>query len=370
MRKFIVILFCCAAFLAAHTKAKAQLTATFNTALHGQTVDGLLYAQIISSYSQVVYARINIRVREQGRGGQLLTVQSGYIPFKPGINTLSRERFARSSFRFAQTPQGMQLSQTNRFPEGEYEFCFEMLVGDEKAQTVDETFENCFETMVQPATPIQLINPADGDEMCDTRPNLTWQPPMPVKPTTRFRLILCELKEKQTDIEAINYNIPIVNMDGITGNTLFYPAKLPELQKNKKYVWQVSAYEEKSIFTRSEIWQFTVKCEDPKPPVAGDSYRELKEGESGGHYIAEQVLRFSFYNSYNAGNLGYVIESLTKPGVKIKDLPELKLGGGFNKYDLDLSENRFFKDGHEYLLKVTLPDGKTLSLKFIYKEKQ
>jgi hypothetical protein len=368
MYKFIFIFFLLVALLAPGLKAQAQLTANFNVAIHGQTVDGLMLAQIVSNYPQVVHARVNIRVREQSRG-ELLQVQSGYISFNPGINTLSRERFASSSFRFAQNSAGMQLSQTNRFPEGEYEFCFEMLVGDEKRQTVDETFENCFESVVQPATSLLLINPADGDELCDKRPNLTWQPPMPVRAGTRYRLILCELKEKQTDVEAINYNIPVINVDAIIGNTLFYPAKLPDLQKDKQYVWQVSAYEGKTITTRSEIWKFAVKCEEKKLPLPADSYRELKEQQTEGHYVAEGVLRFSFYNSYNAGKLSYIIENINKPGAKIKDLPELQLGSGFNKYDLDLSENRFFKDGGEYLLKVTLPDGKLLSLKFIYKEK-
>ncbi len=84
-------------------------------------------------------------------------------------------------------------------------------------------------------------------------------------------------------------------------------------------------------------------------------------------YIANDYLRFSFINPYAAGDLNYSIISLSDPSASIKGLPKLKMSAGLNRYDLNLTENRFFKDDQEYLLKVGLPNNRMLTLRFIYK---
>jgi hypothetical protein len=147
-----------------------------------------------------------------------------------------------------------------------------------------------------------------------------------------------------------------------------YPTGAPDLKEGRKYVWQVTVYSGKTILKKSEIWTFTVQCEEPQKNYSGNSYRELKETDDGNFYVANKVLSFSFNNPYSNSTLTYEIRNLSDPDSRIKKLPKLKMNAGINKYDIDLSEYRSFKNDQEYLLIVTLPNNRQLRLRFIYKE--
>jgi hypothetical protein len=352
-------------FLVFCLTAVAQVSVNFNASLYGRTLDGLSFTQIINASSQPVYVKVKVTIREM-RQGTVATVQIPYFQLKAGTNIISNQNFIKSNFVFANNSMGIRLSQTSKLPEGEFEFCFEITTGDPKTLVITDVSDFCFQSQISPLTPLLLIDPIEGDKFCNTRPNFTWQPPLPLQPATQFRIIVCEKNEKQTDIEAITYNLPIINIGGLYNNTLLYPAKTPELKKDHKYVWQVTAYEEKTILTKSEIWQFEIKCEEEKKEQSIDSYRELKEIEDGNYFVADKILRVSFNNPYNPGVLNYSIVSLSKPDEKVRKLPELKLSAGLNKYEIDLSENSFFKKDEEYLITVRLENNRVLKLRFIY----
>jgi len=352
--------------LASSLSVSAQVTVSFNASLHGRSMDGLSFAQVVNSSSQWVFAKIKITIHEM-KYGIVATINIPYIQLRSGANVINSQTFARSNFVFAQNDAGRQLSQTGKFPDGEYEFCYEVTIGDPKTQMVYDVSDFCFQSVIETMGPLLLIDPAPGDEFCNTRPNFTWQPPFPSQRGTQFRIIVCEKIENQTDIEAITYNIPIINLAGLYVNSILYPPKTPDLRKDRKYVWQVTAYQEKTMLVKSEIWEFQIKCDEPKIQLNTDSYRELKEVEDGNFYVANKVLRISFYNPYNPGVLNYSISSLSQPEKKIKKMPELKLNAGLNKYDIDLSDNSSFKNGQEYFVTVGLENNRTLKLRFIYR---
>jgi len=283
-----------------------------------------------------------------------------------GMNQVSRAAFAGTRFVFGKNDAGFQLSQTGRFMPGEYEYCFEAIVGDEKNGTA-EYFDNCFTANVSPTAPLMLINPMDGDELCNTRPNFSWQPMIPQVPGTRYRLLLVQLTERQSLEEAINNNVPVILQSEIPGNMLLFPPSIKELSKETTYAWQVTAYSGKTIITRSEIWKFKIKCEEDKPVLVDDSYRELKEIADPSPYLAEPRLRFSFSNPYGEGNLSYTITEASNTLEPIKKVPALKMQRRLNKVEINLSEWNSFKEGKEYLLSVRLESGKILKMRFTYK---
>lgn len=345
---------------------KAQVTINFNAPVYGQSLDGLAFVQLMNSSNEDVKATVIIRVSEQ-TAGNVLTGTIVSVPLNRGSNTLDRAAFSRGRFSFGNNYYGLTVNQTGRFPEGEYEYCFEVEITDSKTAWSSPFFENCFVLQLQPLTPLLLINPPDGDENCNTRPSFLWHLPMPFPMDAKCRLILAELKEKQDVAEAINYNVPIINQGNIFGNQLLFPTGAPALKEGKTYAWQVTVYTGKSILKKSEIWTYPVKCEEIKQQPNTDSYRELKETEDGNFYVADKVLRFSFNNPYSAGDFGYSIVGISNPETVIKGLPQLKMQAGLNKYDIDLSENKSFKNGQEYLLKIKLINGRAMSLRFIYK---
>jgi hypothetical protein len=348
--------------------ASAQVTVQFVPAVYGQDVQGLAFAQLHSTSSSSMRVAVSIRVKEIGGGDVLRLKTTGFV-LKPGPNQIDRRAFSNAVFSFSGNYHGGITRQSGKFPEGEYEYCFEVEVLETKDPGVLPLYEQCFMHQLQPLTPLLLINPIDGDELCNKRPDLTWQPPMPLPADARFRVVLAEIKEKQDPIEALTYNQPLINQAEVHINHLPFPVNIPELKEGSRYAWQVTVYSrnQKAILKKSEIWTFTVRCSDAaKEPVA-DSYRELKDAEDGDFYIAKNFLRFSLNNPYGAGTLAYSIECLSDPSLEVKNLPQLRLSPGLNKYDIDLAGNRSFKDGKEYLLKVYLPNNRQLKLRFIYK---
>lgn len=343
----------------------SQVSVNFNASLYGRDLNGLSFTQILNAAPQAVYVRIKVTIREVMQG-TVAIVQIPYFQLRTGTNTISHQALLKSNFVFAQNSHGKRLSQTSKLAEGEYEFCFEVTTGDPKTLAITDISEFCFQSLISPITPLLLIDPVDGEKFCNTRPNFTWQPPFPLQPGTQFRIIVCEKNEKQTDVEAITYNLPVINIGGLYNNSLIFPAKTPDLKKGHKYVWQVTAYEGKTILTKSEIWQLEIKCEEEKREQSADSYRELKEVEDGNYFVANKILRISFNNPYNPGVLNYSITSLSKPDEKIGRLPQLKLSAGLNKYEIDLSENNSFKKDEEYMIIVRLENNRTLKLRFIY----
>jgi hypothetical protein len=353
-------------FLAAFVTRAQQVIVNFNPLISGQSLDGLNFVLLQNSYPHDVLAKMTIRVRES-HAGTVVTISVPSFILRPGNSSIDRNAFSRSKFSFANNSYGVALNQSGRFPEGEYEYCFETDLSETKTPLANPFFESCFNHDLQPLTPLLLIHPVDGDEDCNKRPQFIWQAPMPMPAEARFRLVLTEVKEKQDIAEAINFNPPIINQGNIPVNQLNYPFNAPDLQKDKKYVWQVTVYTGKTILKKSEIWTYTVKCDEAIEQKGTDSYREMKENDIDNFYIADKSLRFSFNNPYSAGVLSYSIVSLADPGSPINGLPQLTMTSGLNKFELDLSAIKGFKKGQEYLLTVRLINNRQLKLRFIYK---
>ena len=346
---------------------RAQVVVNFTPAIYGQTIDGLIYAQLVNSFSVDLKARLTIKVRDI-KGASVVSIQTPHFILHPGVNELNKKLYSGSRFSFGNNSPGLTLSQTGRFPEGEYEYCYEIDVSESKNDQISPLYENCFVHQLQPMTPLLLIDPVDGDEFCNKRPNFMWQSPLPLPRDARHRLVLAEIRDKQDIVQAITYNPPIINQGNIMGNSLFYPANAPELKEGQRYAWQVVVYTQKTILARSEVWTFVHKCHEEKKELATGSYRELKETDDGNFYIAAKQLSFSLNNPYNEGPLNYTITSLAETAAPIKGLPALKLKPGLNKYDIDITEIRAFKNDQEYLLKVQLQQNRVLLLRFIYKD--
>lgn len=344
----------------------AQIAVNFNPVIYGQSVEGLAYAKIVNSSNGNLIAKVTVKVRAKGLN--VVTIIMPSFQLHAGMNEISRAAFSNARFGFGNNNYGLTASQSGKFPEGDYEYCYEVDISESKDLRLPPIYENCFVQELRPRTPLLLINPIDGDEICNKRPQFIWQPPVPLPADARFRLVLAEVKDNKQDIvEAVTYNPPVVNQGNIVGNNLVYPVNAPDLKQGQKYAWQVIVYSGLAILVRSEVWTFTYMCQEPSKDTTTNSYRELKETSDGDFYIADKYLHFSLNNPYAPGNLDYSISSMTEPSKMIRGLPKLKLNVGLNKYDIDLSENKSFKSGQEYFLIVRLAGNRSLQLRFIYK---
>lgn len=359
MKQFIITLL----VLCLARAVSAQLTFYFVPDIYARNIDGLGNFQVQNLQAGNMQGRISIMVQETVTKAQVVTITTPVHTFSQGMSTFPRALFGNSVFSFGNHALAKIVNQTRTFPPGEYNICFRFVPAD---KLLNDEYESCFETTVQPLLPLSLILPADQDTICLKRPVLSWQPPMPYHPSMRFRLLLTEKNGKDA-AESILKNVPLLLLDNISGTTLNYPSNYPELKEGKTYCWQVAAYQQGTIISTSEVWEFTVQCREPEKPAPADSYRELKSLVNGNYYIANRFLKFSFLNNYNITALNYSIHSLEKGGEKIKNTPVVKIRQGLNKIDIDLTELDL-EPGKQYLLKVVPFNESPVEIRFTYKD--
>lgn len=343
----------------------AQVHVLFQPAVNGRTTDGVTIFQVNNLTGSDFRSSLKISVTEE-KAGRLCEINIPVVQVRRGLNMFNRALLNGAQMKFASNRFGGVVRQTGRLPQGEYEYCFELTPLEEK-QGVQDFYENCFHSNLEPLSPLLLVDPVDEEKICNQKPSFIWQPPMPVDLKARYRIVVVELKEKQTPVEALSFNLPIINAGELNMPRINYPLNIPPLEKGKTYAWQVLYGIDNMLVTRSEIWTFKIDCEEGKKGEPGDSYRELKSEITGDFYVARQVLRFALNNPYAEGELDYTIHHL-KSGKPVQHLPKMKLLAGQNKYELDLTVFRSFINDENYQLTVRLPNGQYQYLRFIYQE--
>lgn len=342
----------------------AQFNFYFLPEVSGRSVDGLGMFQIQNLTGRTLQGQVVIVVRENTRKQHIVTITSPVTNLGTGTYNFPKNVFAGSVFKFSNGPFSSIVNQTKGFPPGEYSFCYQFVSGDKLS---GDQYENCFDAEILPLVPMTLLNPADGDKICQTRPVLSWQPPIPFHPSMRFRLLLTEKRQGES-VENLLINAPLVLLDNITSTTINYPANRPELKEGKTYCWQVLAYQNNIVLSKSEIWEFTIECKEPSKQLPNDSYRELKSLVNGNYYIANRAISFSFVNNYSSRKLSYTILDPASREVNIRNLPEISLASGLNKVDIDLTEAELVPGKH-YLLKVYPFNEPAVEIRFIYQDK-
>ena len=343
-----------------------QVSFQFVPELYGRNVNGLFNCRIINASAKRM-ATLTIAVSEH-KNGQVLFVKSTAFAVNPGSNIIPAAAIRSAAVEFTPNPIGVIVRHDHNFPVGDYEYCFTLNYTDSGNNAIDE---QCFQLHLVPFAELNLVEPFNKDTICDKRPLLTWQPLLPGIPGAGYQLVLSEVKKDQGAVEALNYNLPIINQSHISATVLPYPAIAKELEQGKTYAWQVTAYKDQTILNRSEIWTFKVNCRDPKKKpeiIPDDGYRDIEDLVKGNFYVAVAYLKFALTNPYQQKPLTYEISSLSSPAKKIKGLPKITLTRGKNKVMIDLFNTDSFTDGESYLLKLKLPDGSEKSLRFIYKD--
>jgi len=346
--------------------ASAQTSLQFIPEVYGRNMDGLMHVSIINQ-STGFNARLNITVTER-RNGKVVSLQTGIFSVGRGSTVLPSSAARGASLQFGSTKLATFVQRNGYFPEGSYDYEFNLISASSSSEqiVIDQTFSQD----LAPIAPMDLIAPYDNEEICEKRPLFSWQPLIPVINGSSYSLLLVEVKNAQNPVEALNYNLPIVNQKGIPVNLLVFPSNAKELQPDKKYAWQVTAYKDETVLNRSEIWSFKINCKDSVSEIleVDYGYRDIDDLVKGNYYVAEGFVKFALVNAYQEQRLKFEVSCITDPRIKVKSLPKITLKRGQNKIRLDISHNNAFKDGYSYILKVMMPNGVNKNLRFIYKD--
>ena len=327
-------------------------------------MDGLFQVKMMNPTNSIFAATLTISVTAKGTGEVVrIVINNTYI--NPGLNTLSPSSASNAFIQFSGSELSRIIKQGNFFPEADYEYCFKV---EERKTGSNLLGQECFDYNLEPFSPLSLIEPYNSQEMCDKKPNFVWQPIFPSISGLQYQLLLAEVKQKQSPIEALFYNIPIINSRNLSFSFLPYPSLAKDLDSSKNYVWQVTAYKGNMIISRSEIWTFKIACDHEVIANPNDGYRSIEDLLMGNYYIANEKILFSMDNPYTEKELEYSIVCLTDPEMKIRKPAKIKLMRGRNNILIPLENKRIYKEGYSYIMKVKLPNGTDKSLRFIYKE--
>jgi hypothetical protein len=343
--------------------ALAQITFQFIPEINGRNLDGLFSCRIVAP-GAMIRGTLSITVRER-QGGTICVIRTPEFVIAPGANPIPVSAARGAAIRFSNNRIGQLTGKTRFFPQGDYEYCYSLNISGSDNPPV----EQCFDYTLEPFAELNLIDPYDKDKICDKRPLLTWQPLIPAVPGALYQLVLSEIKSGQSPTEALNYNLPLVNQSSILSPVLPYPAVARELESQKRYAWQVTAYKDQTVLNRSQVWEFMVDCRDSvKNKPDSSSYRSIEDLQRGNFYIAARQLKFALVNPYQAQNLQYEIYPVTGSGKKIKHLPKIKLLNGANSIAIALDDTGAFTDNRYYVIYITLPNGDKKSLRFLYQD--
>jgi hypothetical protein len=140
-----------------------------------------------------------------------------------------------------------------------------------------------FTGILQAQESILLNMPMDGDTINTKNPLLSWSlwGELPTNTVREYyQIILVELQENQDASAGILMNTPLLRVDHLAQNQLFYPYDAPELEEGKWYAWEIQKIVDNTLAFKSETYKFYIPILPTEEPV----YYKLKVKDDGAIY--------------------------------------------------------------------------------------
>ncbi len=295
----------------------------------------------------------------------LLTVKSAPFALVAGLNTSFIGSRRATIVEYANTGQANYLKTTRGLSSGNFRICVELKVLNSEIQD-----EFCDELVSDINQYLYLVSPADKDSMEIKNPMLIWAHSEPFNVLSKgesFRMIVTEMKSKQSPEEAIMINIPLMTKTNLAAHNLQYPYEARGLQEGSHYAWQVQKVINGVVAAQTEVWEFSII---KKRPLEYSKYAVLKKKLDAGYYVAKNnKVFFKLDEEYLAGKLNCKIYNEKREIIQPKARNEgVKNGGydvknqGLNQFEVDLEQLNVSKGF--YTLQVGGAKGELYLLKF------
>lgn len=206
-----------------------------------------------------------------------------------------------------------------------------------------------FTGILQAQESILLNIPMDGDTINTKNPLLSWSlwGELPTNTVREYyQIILVELQENQDASAGILMNTPLLRVDHLVQNQLFYPYDAPELEEGKWYAWEIQKIVDNTLAFKSETYKFYIPILPPEEPV----YYKLKVKDDGAIYdlqfgklyfeldedYFDDELNFQLYNPSNEKIQAQVIFN-QEAGQFAQEVNVKRTGS--NMYELTIGSN-------------------------------
>lgn len=269
-----------------------------------------------------------------------------------------------SNYRIDPGPAGL-------IPPGSFNLCyhFQILQNGDAIRTTEE----CRAVNVPVLSPPLLISPENQSIVDGINPTFSWLPPSPVQlfNNLSYNFKIVEVLPGQSNTDAIQQNAPVYSSFNIFSQNLVYGPSLPSLQIDKQYVWQVTALNNLSEVSKSEIWNFSLKHTSHKATILdiNSTYLKLSKAESdAGKGIFQSKIRIAYINETSDTVWNILVKDLSSLNSGFVIHPLQSLQPGQNLMEYDASNDLRFIDGHEYLLQIPNSRNELWQIKFIYRK--
>ncbi len=263
-----------------------------------------------------------------------------------------------NNWKFIDNSLSEAINQNGYFPIGCYEVCYRYIDLVEQIEA-----KVCIEFKIDNGLSFFLLTPFNESVVDDPFPIFSWTP-YEISPEFSYRIVVTELYDGQTEIQAISVNTPLLAENNISSTFIQYPISSIPLWDCKNYAWHVDVLKGVDIVQSSEVWRFKTKCDETiDPKVVNSTYYFLtNDADNIPFNIVGDTLRFILNQPYqeisnfktsilslNTSSLIDVHPSLIDKGIALEDY---KINTGENYCFIDIKKLGFIP-GDQYKLLVT-----------------
>lgn len=345
-------------------KGNAQLIATLQVPAYGIAQKSQLWnMMLINPTTASLNIQIELSLYNSAGSQKLLSAVTRVLEINKGARQIQYADVVPVNYNYL-AGTDIDRNPYGFLPVGYYKACysFSQIVGD----MIIPLAEECTELEVAPLSPPQLLLPEDKARVDKPNPQFTWIAPLPemLFRNLVYTLRVVELFPGQGYTDAMERNIPVVQERNLKQAFFDYPASARALERNKKYLWQVTAHDG-TYSVKTEIWLFEFPSDVTTAKQQTSQHVELERGIGPAQFISNGLLKFRYQNELSDTLATFRIYP---PGreqeVKMKGTVKLKRGENF--VDLSVEGKRFLQDGGMYCFALMNSSGEKWFLPFVY----
>jgi hypothetical protein len=368
MKKIICLLF---TVVTVHF-SKAQVVLNFQLPPAGITLKNQLWNfTVLNSGPNNINVRMELVFSDPSSGQRIFTGTSAIYTLTQNVTQFQAGDLMPIGYNVLNSSYNIDVNPDGFLPIGQFEVC--MAVFQINPETLDKIAEDCTTIEIEPISPPLLTEPANEELSYNKRPFFSWLPPAPANGFNNlsYDFSIVEVGSIQSPADAIQQNIPLFSQEGISTNSMLYPATLSELDTAKLYAWQVAARSSNNAIAKSEIFTFKVRDYnlDTTRLIAHDFYVPLKMVNDASFTSFGNQVKFEYLNELNDSSARISIQDVSEANNSVAaDSASVHLSFGQNFITKDITGFSGLISKHIYLLELINSKQEHWYLKFEYRK--
>ncbi|MEQ1552689.1 MAG: hypothetical protein ABL929_00855 [Ferruginibacter sp.] len=288
---------------------------------------------LVNNNADVLDVSIQMNLQDAITGQVVLTATTGNLLLSKGVKMIKSGDIQPITYNYTAS----DLSK-NYLPMGAYVACYQIINNTSRKET--PLAEECIRINIDPLSPPMLNSPSDKSEIESPYPQFTWMPPTPFDmfSSLSYELLVTEVLQGQTPIEAIQYNTAIYSKGNINQAYESYASSFYKLDTGKLYAWQVIAKNGMNYAAKTEVWTFKVAQPSwVKQLIEQTPFIKMKRDNPEKGIAPNGILKLSYNNETTDTTI--TIHLIDLSAAKKQDLKlEIKVSGGENLIQKDVQK--------------------------------